>query len=133
MIRNELSNFFDPAEKMLNEMMKGFTKPNLRTLKTDISETDTEYVFDVDMAGIKKEDISVEIDNGILVIEAKRETVREGLKIQERHFGSFYRTFALPENIDTESIKAKLTDGVLEIRISKKQEDPVVKNKITIE
>ena len=85
------------------------------------------YHVDVDLPGVKKEDIKVDLNNGILTISGERKT-KEEVKQEdyykiETYFGKFSRSFTLPDNVDIENIEAKSDNGVLEIVIPKLKDD----------
>lgn len=85
------------------------------------------YHVDVDLPGIKKEDIKVDLNKGILTISGERKT-KEEVKQEdyykiETYFGKFSRSFTLPDNVDIENIEAKSDNGVLEIVIPKLKDD----------
>ena len=84
-------------------------------------EENDQYCIEVDLPGIKKEDM--EIDNNILNISGKREfkneTKEENYYRIESVYGTFSRSFTLPEKVDVENIKASSVDGVLEVVIPK--------------
>jgi HSP20 family protein len=98
--------------------------------RVDISEDEKKLYFHVELPGIAKEDVKVSINNdNVLMIkgEKKREERFEDkaedkcfLRV-ERVFGAFTRSFALPENINTDSISAKYENGVLNIELDKKE------------
>ena len=93
------------------------------------------YHVDVDLPGVKKEDIKVDLNKGILTISGERKT-KEEVKQEdyykiETYFGKFSRSFTLPDNVDIENIEAKSDNGVLEIVIPKLKDD-VSKNSIEI-
>jgi HSP20 family protein len=77
----------------------------------------------VELAGIKPEDVDIEVTDGVLTLrgERKAETEREneGWMIRESSFGSFERSIALPEGVDPATIKADFHDGMLEIHVPK--------------
>jgi HSP20 family protein len=89
----------------------------------DISETDAEYVVKADLAGVKREDAKVTVADGVLTIEGERRQEKEdkGEKSHriERFYGSFSRSFALPENADAAHIRAESKDGVLVVHVPK--------------
>ena len=94
-------------------------------MPVDIKETQYTYLFFIDLPGLRKNDIQLQIKNSELTISGKRSPIqREDLEDQilknERKSGNFERSFTLPENIDLQGIEAVSTDGVLEIRIPKK-------------
>ena len=85
------------------------------------------YHVDVDLPGVKKEDIKVDLNKGILTISGERKT-KEEVKQEdyykiETYFGKFSRSFTLPDNVDIENIEAKSDNGVLEIVIPKLKDD----------
>ena len=85
------------------------------------------YHVDVDLPGVKKEDIKVDLNKGILTIGGERKT-KEEVKQEdyykiETYFGKFSRSFTLPDNVDIENIEAKSDNGVLEIVIPKLKDD----------
>ncbi|MCT7528428.1 Hsp20/alpha crystallin family protein [Aliarcobacter cryaerophilus] len=85
------------------------------------------YHVDVDLPGVKKEDIKVDLNKGILTISGERKTKEEVKKEDyykiETYFGKFSRSFTLPDNVDIENIEAKSDNGVLEIVIPKLKDD----------
>ena len=94
--------------------------------RVDIAETDKDFIIKVEIPEVKKEDVKVTVDNGILTIrgERKQENEEKGKKFHrvERHFGSFIRSFTLPDNIDEAKIKASFKDGLLNLQIQKTEE-----------
>jgi HSP20 family protein len=92
----------------------------------DISEDDDKFIIHADLPGVKPEDIEVSAENGVLTIKGKREAHNEEEKDNyrrvERVSGSFIRRFTLPERADMDNISAKISEGVLELTISKTAE-----------
>lgn len=92
----------------------------------DISEDDDKFIIHADLPGVKPEDIEVSAENGVLTIKGKREAHNEEEKDNyrrvERVSGSFIRRFTLPEKADMDNISAKISEGVLELTISKTAE-----------
>jgi HSP20 family protein len=89
----------------------------------DITEYDHEYLFKADLPEMKKEDVKVTVENGILFITGERKAEKEEKKRKfhriERAFGFFERTFTVPEDADTAKIVAEFKDGVLNIHLPK--------------
>ena len=89
----------------------------------DITEDDHEYLFNVDLPEMRKEDVKVIVENGVLSISGERKTEKEEKKKKfhrlERFFGSFERTFTVPEDADATKIAATFKDGVLTVRLPK--------------
>jgi HSP20 family protein len=89
--------------------------------KVDVFERDNRLVTRVDLPGMKKEDVSVEVTDGHLALsgERKRETEekKDNFYRSEREYGSFYRAVPLPEGVKLEEVKATFSDGVLEVSV----------------
>ena len=89
----------------------------------DISENETEFRIRAELPGVKKDDVKVTVDNGVITIAGERvqEKDDKGEKFHriERFHGSFTRSFSLPENADAQNIKAESKDGTLTVRIPK--------------
>jgi len=89
----------------------------------DMSENDAAYVVTVELPGVKREDVSIEIAEDVLSIhgekKSEREEKNERHRCVERSFGSFSRAFTLPANVAADRIKASFRDGVLTIDIPK--------------
>ena len=96
------------------------------TLALDVSEGDGEVIVRASVPGFKKEDIDVEIDNGVLAIKAEHseetETKDEKFYRRERRFGSVFRRVVLPGAVSEQGTKAELKDGVLTLRIPQAEE-----------
>ena len=89
----------------------------------DITETDQEYLFKADLPEMKKDDVKVTVENGILTISGERKVEREEKNTKyhriERSFGRFLRTFTIPEDADASKIAAGFKDGVLRVHLPK--------------
>jgi HSP20 family protein len=89
--------------------------------KIDVFEKDNRLVTRIDLPGMKKEDVSVEVTDGHLALSGvrKRETEekRENFYRREREHGSFYRVVPLPDGVKLEDVKATFADGVLEVSV----------------
>lgn len=93
------------------------------TPRVDISETDNEFIIKAEIPEVDKEDVKVSVDNGVLTIQGERKQEKEekGKKFHrvERYYGSFVRSFTLPDNIDATKIKASFKDGMLNLQVPK--------------
>lgn len=89
----------------------------------DVSETDREYLIKAELPEVKKEDVNVTLEDGVLTITGERRHEKEHKERNELRVESFYgtfsRSFSLPENIDPSGIEAESKDGVLRVRIPK--------------
>jgi HSP20 family protein len=102
-----------------------------RAMPLDVSENEKSYEVKADIPGVKKEDISVSVDNNILTVkvdsknEKSEEREEEGVKFhrQERHSTFVQRSLRMPENAQLDDIKAKYDNGVLSLSMPKKQTD----------
>lgn len=89
----------------------------------NITENDKEYTIKADLPEVKKDDIEVTVANGVLTLSGERRyeksTEDEREHRRETFHGSFQRSFALPEDVDVEAIKADTKDGVLVVHLPK--------------
>ena len=89
----------------------------------DVSETDGEYVIKAELPEVRKEDVTLTVQDGVLTLagERKQEKREDTEKVHrvERQYGSFARRFALPEDADEQGIRAESRDGVIMIHIPK--------------
>ena len=87
----------------------------------DVFERDQRLVTKIDLPGVKKEDVKVEVTDGHLAISGERKTETEAKKDNvyrtERSFGSFCRVVPLPPDVKLEDVKATFSDGVLEVSV----------------
>ena len=92
--------------------------------RVDIAETDAHYAIHAELPAVKPGDVQVTVDSGVLTIrgERKQESEEKGKKFHrvERSYGSFIRSFSLPESVDADSISAQFEHGVLNLTIPKK-------------
>jgi HSP20 family protein len=128
---------FRELEEMSDRLNRVFTRPAMRTNGkeqltvadwmpiVDISETDGEYVIKAELPEVKKEDVKVTVENGVLTLQGERRQEKEekGKKYHrvERSYGSFVRSFTLPESIDESGVKAEYKDGVLHLHLPKSE------------
>jgi len=114
---------------LLNSMLETMQPEESSTFKDDFSpaintrEGEYAYHVEVDLPGIKKEDVDIKVEDNTLVISGERK-VKEEVKEEnyykiESSFGTFSRSFSLPDEIDLENIHAESDNGVLEITIPK--------------
>jgi HSP20 family protein len=135
---------FDPFGEIVDDFLKGFfVRPvaydpaeSVRRVRIDVTEHDGEYKVLADLPGVKKEQISVQIDGDQVSISAEVRGEREekdGERVlhSERYFGKVARAFRLAEEVDEAKAVAKFTDGVLELTLPKKA--PATSRQITIQ
>lgn len=89
----------------------------------DVEETDDAYLVDVELPGVKKQDVDIELQDRRLVISGeRRERERVGLlRRKARSTGRFYFEITLPEPVDEDQVEAHLEDGVLQVRVPKRE------------
>ena len=91
----------------------------------DITEDEKEYVVKADLPDVKKEDVKVTVENGVLAISGERRFEKEEKDKKyhrvERAYGSFLRTFALPEGTEAGKVIADFKDGVLKVHLPKSE------------
>lgn len=121
-------NFSDIMDEFFNDVVTRRTDTFVPGI--DISETKDKFHVSVELPGMSKKDIDVSLDNGQLTISGERKFEKEedGKTYHrvETHYGTFSRSFQLPDNVDEESINAKYENGLLNITINK-TEDKVQK------
>ena len=106
-----------------------------RQMKTDVHEHEDHYELDIDLPGFKKEEITVELNQGNLVVSAKKgleeddKTKKGKLIRQERYYGSLQRSFYVGEDVKQEDIHAKYEHGVLKLTVPKQEAKKVPENK----
>lgn len=104
-------------------------------LKVDLKETDTSYLIEADLPGIKKDAIDLSFNNNYLTISAKRDDTvednKENFIRQERRYGEFKRSFYI-DNVDEKNINASFEEGVLKIELPKLEKGKGNSNKIEI-
>lgn len=92
--------------------------------KVDIVENDNDFVVHADLPGLDKKDITISVEDGVLTISGEKKLEKKDRKkgryyYYERSYGSFCRSFALPENVDEKNIAANYKNGLLELTIKK--------------
>ena len=129
-INSLFENFLQPMRWAEEEASQGLV-PRL-----DVVERDNEFVVKAEMPGMKKDDIEISLENGVLTItaETKSETEeKEGDRVirQERRYGQYLRSLRLGKEIDEKKVKASYKDGILELVLPKAEE--VKPKKITVD
>jgi len=128
-------NPFRELEEMQTRLNRLFTDAPMRKIEdkglffsdwapaVDIQETDKEYLIKAELPEMKKEDVKVEVLDGVLTIEGERTQEKEekGKKFHkvERSYGKFVRQFALPTEVEAAEVQAEYKDGVLNVHLPK--------------
>ena len=100
--------------------------------EVDVSEDDQGYLLKADLPEMKKDDVRVTVEDGILSVSGERKCQKEDEKKKfhriERSFGTFRRNFTLPEDVDSTKVTAEFRDGVLKVHLPT---TPIAKSKAT--
>jgi HSP20 family protein len=103
----------------------------------DISETDKEYVIRAELPAVKKEDVQVTLDNGMITIKGERKQQKEDKNEKfhrvESFYGTFERRFSLPENVNADSIRCESKEGILTVHIPKTETSKQKAKQITVQ
>ncbi|HEX8751357.1 MAG TPA: Hsp20/alpha crystallin family protein [Nitrospira sp.] len=126
---------FRELEDMSERLNRVFSRPSMRNTgkenltvadwmpTVDISETEGEYLIKAELPEVRKEDVKVTVENGVLTLQGERrqEKDEKGKRFHrvERSYGSFVRSFSLPESVDEGAVKAEYKDGVLNLHLPK--------------
>lgn len=114
-------NFFDDI------FDDSLLKKERNLMKTDIKETEDEYILEIDIPGCKKENIKIDLEQGYLNVKAEvlknTGTTSDTYIHKERFSGSCQRSYYIGNNIIEDDIKASFINGILEIHIPKKNEN----------
>jgi HSP20 family protein len=102
----------------------------------DVTETDKAYEITAELPGMDEKDMEVKFANGVLTIKGEKQNEKEEKKqdyyLRERSFGSFQRTFQVPDGVDTSKIDASFKKGVLTVTLPKSTEAQKAEKKITV-
>ncbi|WP_257459114.1 Hsp20/alpha crystallin family protein [Archangium lipolyticum] len=114
---------FDPFERMGRIVGGGGEQTWSFVPAFEVKETKDAYIFKADLPGVKESDLDITLTGDRLTIGGKRETEQQEesdrFYAYERSYGSFSRSFTLPEGVDGEHVTAELKDGVLNLRLPK--------------
>lgn len=95
-------------------------------MRVDVRQDGHDLVFQAEVPGLKKEDVEITVENGVLTIsgghDGSQERDQNGYHIRERWSGKVTRSFTLPKTADSDRIDAQLADGVLTLRIPTREE-----------
>ena len=113
-----------------------FPSARWNTPAVNIVEDDTSYRIDLAVPGFPKEDLKIQIDENVLICSAEKIEIgshQEKYSRKEFSFGAFTRRFNLPENVNTDLIKAGYKNGIMSIRLPKKAEEKPRSKSISID
>jgi HSP20 family protein len=138
----DLLTLQDRMNRLFDDSVRGL-RPGEEALGTaiwspavDIYETDNEVVLKAEVPEISQKDIDIQVENNTLVLRGERkfekEAKRENFHRIERAYGSFVRSFTLPNTIDQEKIRADYKDGILKIVMPKREETKPKQIKVAV-
>ena len=139
---SEMESVFDPVLPSALANWQRLALGNGKKLdwapSADISETDKEYVIQPWLPAVRKEDIQVSLDEGLITIKGERKQQKEDKNEKfhrtESFYGSFERRFSLPDNVNADAVHCESKDGILTVHIPKWTESPKQKAKqITVQ
>ncbi len=138
----ELSEIHDRMNQLFDETFlparasEAATAAAMWSPAVDIYESGDDIVLKAEIPGIDRDAVAVEVKDGILTLRGERkfekEQEEENYHRIERSYGTFVRSFALPSSVDPEKVHAALKDGVLEVKLSKKEQAKPRKVKVTV-
>ncbi len=126
------------SNNLLSGPAKKLAKSGARTPVTDMWETKNEVMAQVELPGVNKDDIDIDVDDKGIRISVEKEDKKQDEDMEkgyyscERSYSGYYRYFPLPENTDKENIDASYKDGVLELKIPKREVDKKETKKIEV-
>lgn len=120
---------FGEMQRLTDQMFRAWGGPGERqgfAPAVDIYEDDDAITVGAELPGVRPEDVRIDVENNVLTISGERklerEENREGYHRIESSYGSFTRSFALPESVDPTKVEAEIDQGILTVRIAKKPE-----------
>jgi HSP20 family protein len=129
-MNNLMGSFFNRGELTMPQLESSFYP------SVDIKEKDNKYLLDADLPGMNDADVTMDFHNNTLTIKGEKksesETKDEGYVCVERSYGSFRRDIPFDDEIDQDSIKAELKNGVLHVELAKKEKGKDSHRKIQI-
>ncbi|MCA3747885.1 MAG: Hsp20/alpha crystallin family protein [Rubrobacter sp.] len=118
--QNEMSRMFDEMFRGLSRRPREVSGRRFEwSPAVDVFSRDGDLVIKAELPGVRREDVDITLQDGVLTISGERKETEEesgeGYLVRERFYGSFRRSFQLPEGVDESKIHARFEDGVLEV------------------
>ncbi len=131
----DIKNVFDETEKMFdnilgNDKLLEKTKKRFRQPLADLKETNTDYIATIEIPGVDKKDIQLNISENSLEVKVEKKSEmkiadeNKGFIRSERFFSNFYRSINLPSKVFPEKARASYKNGILEVILPKAKTDP---------
>ena len=122
--QNRILNAFNPASARRSNGQESLTFAEWMPL-VDITEDEKEYLITTELPEVQKDDVKVTVENGVLTITGERKFEKEEKNTKyhriERSYGSFARSFALPDDGDATKVNAEFKDGMLKVHVAKSE------------
>ena len=122
---NDIQKSFDLVNAIINSVSEQTSEQSMVDFRPKVNtrETEDNYHIEVELAGVKKENVDIKVDGNVLTISGER-NVRDEVKDEDYHkvesrYGLFSRSFTLPEKVDIGNIQAQFENGILEVTIPK--------------
>jgi HSP20 family protein len=144
-LRQEIERLFDefdrglwtsPARRSLFEPFWRQEIGNMTAPAVDVAETEKAYEITAELPGLDQKDVEVKFADGILTIKGEKQEEKEEKKkdyyLSERSYGSFQRSFQVPDSVDPDRIEASFKNGVLAVTLPKNAEAQKMAKKITV-
>ncbi|PYY18718.1 MAG: molecular chaperone [Acidobacteria bacterium] len=131
-------------QNRVNSLFQNYGRSNQEELTTsgsfvpavDVYDDEHKVILKLEVPGVKQEDLDVQVENQTLTVRGQRtfekEEKEENFQRIERQYGSFSRSFTLPNTIDTQSVKADYENGILKIELAKREEAKPKQIKVNI-
>jgi len=131
-------------QNRVNSLFQDYGRSNQEELTTsgsfvpavDVYDDEHKVILKLEVPGVKQEDLDVQVENQTLTVRGQRtfekEEKEENFQRIERRYGSFSRSFTLPNTIDTQSVKADYENGILKIELAKREEAKPKQIKVNI-
>jgi HSP20 family protein len=134
-----LTSLQDQVNRLIEDSFRGSGSDSSLTTwapAVDVYETENELVVTADLPGMNEKDLDVRVENNMLTIRGERKfekSVNEDNFLRvERSYGSFTRSFSLPNTVNTDAIKADYQNGVLTVKMAKREESKPKQVKVSI-
>lgn len=122
-IKDGFSDFGKKMSSFMDDVLGSEGMSGEVHVRTDVYTADGQFVIELELPGVNKQDVNIQIHEGVLSVKGQKE-YPEGVEKRkydkkERQFGSFFRTFNLPLDVEVEKVKAKYEFGILTIRLER--------------
>lgn len=125
-LQDRIDRLFEDSFGRLRAPVSEALEGSLWSPAVDIVETDNEIVLRADLPGVEPKDVDIQVQNGTLTLKGERkfesDVKEDNFRRVERVYGSFVRSFALPQTVDPEHVAAEYRNGVLEVKLPKRPE-----------